>query len=281
MYKKFENLKKNLRSLQSVAVAFSGGVDSTFLLKVAHDILGDKAIAITATSEFFPAREIEEAENFCRAENIRQIFIRENILSVENISQNPENRCYICKKNLFAKILQVAAENKISCVVEGSNMDDMGDYRPGMKAIEELDIKSPLRVATLSKSEIRALSKALNLPTFDKPSFACLASRFVYGENITVEKLHMVDAAENFLHSKNFKQFRVRIHNKIARIEILPAEFEKLLNLREEIVAKFKSYGFNYVTLDLQGYRVGSMNEILGRIKKQTNRACLQSDIKI
>ena len=263
MYKKFENLKKNLRSLQSVAVAFSGGVDSTFLLKVAHDILGDKAIAITATSEFFPAREIEDAENFCRAENIRQIFIRENILSVENISQNPENRCYICKKNLFAKILQVAAENKISCVAEGSNMDDMGDYRPGMKAIEELDIKSPLRVATLSKSEIRALSKALNLPTFDKPSFACLASRFVYGENITVEKLQMVDAAENFLHSKNFKQFRVRIHNKIARIEILPAEFEKLLNLREEIVEKFKSYGFNYVTLDLQGYRVGSMNETL------------------
>ena len=263
MYKKFENLKKNLRSLQSVAVAFSGGVDSTFLLKVAHDILGDKAIAITATSEFFPEREIEEAENFCRAENIRQIFIRENILSVENISQNPENRCYICKKNLFAKILQVAAENKISCVAEGSNMDDMGDYRPGMKAIEELDIKSPLRVATLSKSEIRALSKALNLPTFDKPSFACLASRFVYGENITVEKLQMVDAAENFLHSKNFKQFRVRIHNKIARIEILPAEFEKLLNLREEIISKFKSCGFNYVTLDLQGYRVGSMNETL------------------
>ena len=263
MYKKLENLKENLRTLGSVAVAFSGGVDSTFLLKVAHDILGDKAIAITATSEFFPAREIEEAENFCRAENIRQIFIRENILSVENISQNPPDRCYICKKAVFTKILEIAAENNISYVAEGSNMDDTGDYRPGLKAIAELKIKSPLREAELYKSEIRQFSKELNLKTFDKPSFACLASRFVYGDNISAEKLKQVDAAEQFLFDKGFKQFRVRIHNNIARIEILPAEFEKLLNLREEIVAKFKSYGFNYVTLDLRGYRVGSMNETL------------------
>ena len=263
MQEKFDKLKENLRELGSVAVAFSGGVDSTFLLKVSKEVLGDKVIAVTATSEFFPARETQEAVEFCRAENIRQISFAENILAVENISQNPVNRCYICKKTLFKKILQIAAENKISCVVEGSNMDDVGDFRPGMQAIAELQIKSPLRAANLYKNEIRQLSKQLNLKTFDKPSFACLASRFVYGENISVEKLKMVDAAEQFLLEKNFKQFRVRIHGEIARIEILPAEFEKLLNLREEIISKLKSYGFKYVTLDLQGYRSGSMNETL------------------
>lgn len=257
---KFENLKKNLRALGSVAVAFSSGVDSTFLLKVAHEVLGKKAVAITAISEFFPARETKEAENFCRAENIKQIFIRENILRVENISENPVNRCYICKKNLFSKIKEIAAANNLSCVVEGSNMDDTGDYRPGLKAIDELKIKSPLRQAGLYKSEIRQLSQKLNLPTWDKPSFACLASRFVYGENITVEKLQMADAAEELLRVNGFKQFRVRIHDKLARIEILPADFEKLLNLRAEIISKFKSYGFDYVSLDLQGYRSGSMN---------------------
>ena len=257
---KFENLKKNLRELGSVAVAFSGGVDSTFLLKIAHEVLKDKAVAITATSEFFPAFETSEAENFCRAENIRQIFLREDILNVENISQNPPNRCYICKKNLFSKIKKIAAENKLACVVEGSNMDDTSDYRPGMKAIAELKIKSPLREAALYKNEIRQLSKNLNLPTWNKPSFACLASRFVYGENITGEKLQMVERAENFLRANNFYQFRVRIHDKIARIEILPADFEKILSLREEIILAFKSYGFNYISLDLQGYRTGSMN---------------------
>lgn len=260
--KNFENLKNYLNELGKVAIAFSGGVDSTFLLKVAHDILGDNAVAITATSEFFPAREIQEAKNFCESEKIRQIILSEKILRVENIENNPVNRCYICKKNLFSKILRIAEENKIFHVAEGSNMDDVGDYRPGMKAIEELKIKSPLRISNLYKSEIRELSKKLNLSTADKPSFACLASRFVYGEKISEEKLLMVERAEELLREKNFKQFRVRVHDKLARIEILPADFEKIIrqDVREEITRSFKNFGFDYVSLDLQGYRTGSMN---------------------
>ena len=260
MLTKLQNLKNYLRELRSVAVAFSGGVDSTFLLKVAHDVLAEKVVAVTAVSKFVPQREIDETENFCRAENIRQIFLPVDVLSVEGIKNNPTNRCYICKKEIFSKILRVAEENKIFCVVEGSNKDDEGDYRPGMKAIEELQIKSPLREVELYKNEIRALSKKLNLPTFDKPSFACLASRFVYGEEISAEKLQLVDNAEQILLDEGFKQFRVRVHRNLARIEILPTDFEKLIKLHEKISVQFKNLGFNFVTLDLQGYRTGSMN---------------------
>ena len=260
MQKKFEDLKKYLSQLGSVAVAFSGGVDSTFLLKVAHEVLGENVIAVTAASKVFPKRELEETKNFCRAEGIRQIIFDSYELTREIFLRNPKNRCYLCKKILFEKILGIAAENNFSYVVEGSNMDDTGDYRPGMQAISELNIKSPLLHVKLYKKEIRELSQKLNLPTADKPSFACLASRFVYGESISEEKLSMLEKAEEFLREKNFKQYRVRIHGNIARIEILPTEFEKILNLRGEIAKNFKEYGFDYVTLDLQGYRVGSMN---------------------
>ncbi len=248
-----------------MAVAFSGGVDSTFLLKIAHEVLREKAVAVTISSEFVPARETQEAIDFCKSEGIRQIFITEKILNIEGIAENPKNRCYICKRALFTKIKNIAAENNLAHVVEGSNMDDSNDYRPGFQAISELDIKSPLSHAQLYKNEIRALSKDLNLPTFDKPSFACLASRFPYGENISTEKLQMVDKAELFLINHGFKQMRVRIHGAIARIEVLPTDFEKIINLREKIVDAMKSYGFNYVALDLQGYRTGSMNETLDR----------------
>ena len=258
--KKFKDLKEILKSYGSIAVAFSSGVDSTFLLKVAHEVLGENAIAITATSEFFPTHEIEEAKFFCQSESINQFILQENILNVENIEDNPPNRCYICKKNLFTKILSIAAENGISNVAEGSNMDDIGDYRPGLQAISELKIKSPLREAQLYKSEIRELSRKLNLPTADKPSMACLASRFVYGEKITAQKLKQVEQAEEFLRTKNFKQFRVRVHDNLARIEILPTDFEKIFSLREDISINLKNFGFDYVSLDLQGYRTGSMN---------------------
>ena len=263
MAEKLRLLKEYLTSLESVAVAFSGGVDSTFLLKVAHDVLGDKAVAVTISSNFIPEREIEEAKNFCSENKIRQIIFNVDESEIEGFKDNPPNRCYFCKKNIFTKILSIAKQNNLANVIEGSNVDDLGDYRPGLKAIEELEIKSPLKVAELHKSEIRTLSKELNLKTWNKPSFACLASRFVYGETISKEKLKMVEKSEELLMNLGFNQFRVRVHGKIARIEILPKDFLKLIELREKIYEALKNFGFSYVTLDLKGYRSGSMNETL------------------
>ena len=257
---KADKLKSYLRELGRVAVAYSGGVDSTFLLKVAHDVLGDEVLALTAASKFIPRRELDETIKFCAENKIRQIIFEADVLNIAGVKENPVDRCYLCKRELFKNFLRIAEENKISIVVEGSNMDDTSDYRPGMKALAELQIKSPLQVAELYKSEIRALSREMNLPTWSKPSMACLASRFVYGETLTEKNLSMVEAAEEFLLQAGFKQFRVRVHGKIARIEILPEEFNRLLKIREEISARFKALGFDYVTLDLQGYRTGSMN---------------------
>lgn len=262
---KYTYLQDYLKSLGSIAVTFSGGVDSTFLLRVAHDVLGDNVLAVTAASCSFPERELREAKKFCEENGIRHVVCQSEELDIEGFRQNPVNRCYLCKHELFEKIGEIAAENHLAAVAEGSNMDDNGDYRPGLQAVKELGVKSPLRQAGLNKDEIRQLSRMLGLPTWNKQSFACLSSRFVYGETISEEKLSMVDRAEQLLLDLDFHQVRVRIHDKLARIEILPEEFSRLLDdsVRNTIYDTLKSLGFTYVTLDLAGYRTGNMNEVL------------------
>ena len=266
MKNKYDQLIEYFKELGSVAVAFSSGVDSTFLLYAAHEALGDRALAVTLHSGVFPEREFDDAKAFTSSLGIKHVTVDVDQLQIEGFVQNPADRCYICKKYLFSKIFEVAKENGVNYVVEGSNKDDEGDYRPGLQAVKELGAKSPLRELGFTKAEIRAFSKEHGLPTAVKPSFACLASRVPYGETITAKKLEMIDKGEQLLLDKGFSQFRVRIHGEnVARIELLPEEMSRMADdeLRTEIYDKFKEFGFAYVAIDLKGYRTGSMNETL------------------
>jgi len=263
LQEKYELLKDIIEKKKSAAIAFSGGVDSTFLLRVAKEVLGDKLIAVTATSSTYPERELKEAIKYSEDIGVTHIIISSEELDIEGFASNPKNRCYYCKKELYSKINNIASANGVDYVFDGSNLDDTGDYRPGIQAAKELDVVSPLKEAGLTKNDIRDLSKELGLPTWNKPSFACLSSRFPYGNKITLPKLNMVDKAEQFLLDMGITQVRVRHHGEIARIEVEPSEREKFFDIEvmNLIGNEFKKIGFTYVTLDVLGYRTGSMNE--------------------
>jgi len=264
--KKYDHLQTILREMNSVALGYSGGVDSTLLLRVAVDILGDSTVAIIGKSETYPTREFEDALALAREMGARYRVVQTEETDILKFKENPPDRCYFCKTELFSKVQEVAQEEGIRWIADGTIVDDIGDFRPGMRARSEQQVRSPLLEAGLTKVEIREISRELGLPTWDKPSFACLSSRFPYGMGITKENLRRIDEAESYLRDHGFRAFRVRFHDSsTARIEVDPDDIARLANpvMREDLVKHLKNLGFTYVTLDLQGYRTGSMNEIL------------------
>jgi len=270
IYGKLHRLEEILRGMKRVMVAFSAGVDSTFLLHVAGRVLGENAVAVTSRSSSFPKKELEEAEALVRQFAVRHIVIETEEMSDPNYTSNPANRCYFCKDELYTKLRDLAKAEGIDSILDGTNFSDIGDFRPGMIAARQLGVRSPLKEAELTKDEIRFLSREAGLSTWDKPAMACLSSRIPYGQEVTPEKLAMIEAAETLLYGLGFRELRVRHHGNIARIEIPRHDFARFLedDVADAAIKGIKALGFAYVALDLQGYRTGSMNEILVQLKK-------------
>ncbi len=271
MNAKLDGLKKIIKETEGLAIAFSGGVDSTFLLSVALNVLKQKVIAIIVISSTYTKRELDEAVEFCENNGVNYKTISSKEINIPNFKSNPTDRCYYCKHELFGEIKKIANENGYKIIADGTNADDIDDFRPGMRALKELRIISPLKQAGLTKKEIRKYSKDMNLKTWDKQSFACLASRIPYGTEITLEKLRRIEKCESVLYDIGFKIFRVRYYGETVRIEVGEKEIQNFFDneLREKIVMEFKKQGFIYITLDLQGYRLGSMNETISPKEKQ------------
>jgi uncharacterized protein len=262
---KYRRLLAVLRELESVVVAFSGGVDSTLLARAAKDALGDRAVLVTADSETYPAGELEEARRLAGAIGLRHLVVRTDELANPDYARNGANRCFFCKEELFAHLAPIAEREGCRALVYGANVDDLGDHRPGMQSARQRGVRAPLIEAGLTKTEIRELSRTLGLATWDKPSFACLSSRFQYGDPITAEKLRRIDDAEAFLRTLGFRQFRVRHHDRLARIELAHEELGRLWedDRHARIVARFRELGYVYVTVDLAGFQSGSANLLL------------------